>query len=291
MRRRLMFLFILFLPLSAQANLVIHYMPTEDPGDDRLAYILDVLKLSLSKSAANETIEFKPLPGVVSYARAIHEMKRDIYPNYFTPGGVNIERLGTDNLTAVDFPLDHGLLSYRICFVSPNAKNKIAKVKNVDQLRQFTIAQGSNWPDVPILKDNGFKVSEVPLYTSLFKMVVSNRVDLVCRGINELRRENEQFKSYGNLIYDKSFVLIYTMPYKLYFNQSSAPLIAKIESGLEIAYKDGSLDKLFTQYFAEDLKFAKLKKRKRFVLKSGYENSFTENYKRYLYDPFTQKRR
>lgn len=289
MQRIYIIILLLGLSFGARADWIIHYMPTEDPGDDRLAYILDILKLSLSKSAPKETIEFKPLPGVVSYARAIHEMKRDIYPNYFTPGGANIELLSTENLMAVDFPLDHGLLSYRICFVSPNAKDQIAKVKSVDELRQFTIAQGSNWPDVPILKANGFKVSEVPLYTSLFKMVVSNRVDMVCRGINELRREHKQFKHYGDLIYDQSFVLIYTMPYKLYFNQSSAPLVAKIESGLEMAHKDGSLKKIFTRYFAQDLKFAKLHKRKQFVLKSGYEDSYSETYKRYLHDPFAQK--
>ncbi|MBK8188125.1 MAG: transporter substrate-binding domain-containing protein [Cellvibrio sp.] len=278
--------FILVFSLPSKANIPIHYLPTEDPGDARLVYILELLKLSLSKSAPNETIEFIPLPAVISYARAIHELKRDSYPNYFTPGGVNIELLGTDNLQAVDFPLDHGLLSYRICFVSHQAKRKVTQINSIEELRQFTIAQGTNWPDVSILKKNGFKVVEVPLYTSLFKMVVSNRVDLVCRGMNELRSELKQFKHYGKLTYDKSFVLIYTMPYKLYFNKSSAELIAKIELGLAMAKQDGSLDKLFKAYFADDLAFAKLSQRKRFVLTTGYENSFSDHYKQYLYNPF-----
>jgi Bacterial extracellular solute-binding proteins, family 3 len=286
MKYCLVFVLTLIFSLPSKANIPIHYLPTEDPGDSRLVYILELLKLSLSKSAPNESIEFIPLPAVISYARAIHEMKRDVYPNYFTPGGVNIELLGTDNLQAVDFPLDHGLLSYRICFVSPHAKQKVAQVKSIDELRQFTIAQGTNWPDVSILKANGFKVIEVPLYTSLFKMVVSNRVELVCRGMNELRSELSQFKHYGKLTYDNSFVLIYTMPYKLYFNKSSAELIAKIELGLAMAKQDGSLDKLFTSYFSEDLAFAKLHQRRQFILTTGYEDSFSENYKQYLYNPF-----
>lgn len=270
--------FILIISLTSKANIPIHYLPTEDPGDGRLAYILELLRLSLSKTAPNEKIDFIPLPAAISYARAIHEMKRDVYPNYFTPGGVNIELLGTDNLQAVDFPLDHGLLSYRICFVAPQVKQKVTQVKSIDELRQFTIAQGTNWPDVSILRANGFKVVEVPLYTSLFKMVVSNRVDLVCRGMNELRSELRQFKHYGKLTYDKSFVLIYAMPYKLYFNQSSAELIAKIELGLAMAKQDGSLDKLFESYFSEDLAFAKLHQRKQFILKTGYEDSFSVHY-------------
>lgn len=283
----IMWLLCLGISVKGQSSLTIHYMPTEDPQDQRLVYILELLKLSLGKNGSpSEIIEFKPLPGSVSYARAIHEMKRDTYENYFTPGGANIEHLGTDNLLAVDFPLDHGLLSYRICFVSPNAKRKVAQAKTIDDLRQFTIGQGNYWPDPPILKSNGFTVVEVPIYTSLFKMVVSNRVDLVCRGINELRNEYHAFKHYGNLLYDRSFVLIYNMPYKLYFNQSSKTLVNRIEDGIKKARDDGSLQALFDKHFSADLAFAKLNKRKRFYLRSGYENSFSENYKSYLYDPF-----
>jgi hypothetical protein len=270
-----------------QANQVIHYMPTEDSEDNRLVYILDLLSLALQKNGATkQEIQFKPLPTPVSFARALHEMKRDTYKNYFTPGGANIEVLGTENLISVDFPLDHGLLSYRICFVSPKSKDKISQVSSLDELRKFTIAQGTNWPDLVILKNNGFQVVEVPVYTSLFKMVASNRIDLVCRGINELRQEYNAFKHYGDLFYDESFVLIYKMPYKLYFNQSSAELVKQIESGLSKAHKDGSLKKLFQQHYGPDLEFAQLKKRKRFYLNSGYEDSFSDIYKSYLYDPF-----
>jgi len=288
--KKSLLLFALMMSISVKANEVIHFMPTEDAGDDRLAYILDIIKLSLEKTGIqSEAIDFKPLPSNVSFARAIHELKRDIYPNYFSPGGINIELTGTENLISVDFPLDHGLQSYRICFVSPKSEKQVSMAASIDDLKKFTIAQGLNWPDVPILKANGFKVIEVPLYTSLFKMVVSNRVDLVCRGVNELRRENERYSYYGNLIYDKSFVLIYPMPYKLYFNQSSAVLVTRIEKGLAIARQDGSLKELFLHYYAKDLSFAELEKRKQFILKSGYEDSFSENYKRFLYDPFSEQ--
>ena len=277
----------LTLACLAQAAQIIHYMPAEDSDDKRLAYILDLLSLALQKDGlAKQDIIFKPLPTSVSYARAIHQMKRDAYENYFTPGGANIEVLGTENLISVDFPLDHGLLSYRICFVSPKSKDKVNQVSNLDELRKFTIAQGTNWPDLVILKNNHFQVVEVPVYTSLFKMVASNRIDLVCRGINELRQEYHAFKHYGNLLYDESFVLIYKMPYKLYFNQSSAELVKQIESGLSKAEKDGSLEKLFQEHYRLDLEFAQLKKRKRFYLNSGYEDSFSDTYKSYLYDPF-----
>jgi ABC-type amino acid transport substrate-binding protein len=288
MFRVLALVIVAMFPVTTLAT-TIHYVPAEKGGDERLDYMFELIKLALAKSAPTEKIDFQATPSAVSFARAIHDLKRDIYPNLFMNGGPNIESLGDENLQAVDFPIDHGLLSYRICFVSPNAEKGVASAQTIDDLRKFTVAQGSNWSDVRILRDNGFRVIEVPLYASLFKMVVVNRVDLVCRGISELRKELVQFQHYGNLIYDKKVLLIYTMPYKMYFNKSSAPLIAKIESGIAIAHRDGSLDQLFNKFFSADITFAKISKRKRFMLSSGYEHSLSETYQQYLYNPFATK--
>lgn len=282
----------LFVSLSAfaRAEWVIHYMPSDDPNDHRLDYIFALINLSLEKQTPAITeVQFKPLPSVVSFARAVHELKQDAYPNYFTSGGDNIEKLGTENLMAVDFPVDHGLLSYRICFVSARAREKVKQAEALEDLRRFSIAQGKDWPDVRILRNNGFRVLEVPIYNSLFKMVLAGRVDMVCRGINELREELHSQKHLGPLQYDESFVLVYFMPYKLYFNKSSAELVAKIEAGLKIANQDGSLQELFNHHFKDDIDFAQLDKRKKFYLKSGYENTFSEIYKSYFFYPIDAK--
>jgi hypothetical protein len=276
------------LPAKAQTQTetVIHYTPLEDPADKRLAYPMAVIDLALSKTAEKYgPFKFNSIPGAVSLARSVHELNLDTYPNYFFPSGPIVQEMSNDNLISVDFPLDHGLLSYRICFVSPAAKEKVAAAKNISDLRKFTIGQGTNWPDVPILQKNGFRVQQVANYLGLFKMVMGNRVDLFCRGISELHREYVAYKSLGNLLYDESFVLVYSMPFSLYFNKNSQQVVKRIEEGLDIAKKDGSLNQLFVVHYRKEILFAKLHKRKFFRLKSPYGQNLSPTFKSFMIDP------
>lgn len=271
-------------------ELVINYTPVEDPADQRLNYPLAIIKLALEKTRAQYgNFRIAHIPQYLSVARAIYELKRDTWPNYFFPGGVNIEILGRENLEPVDFPIDQGLLGYRICFVSPQAKERVAAAKSLTDLRQFIIAQGTNWPDVSILRHNGFTVQEVGTYPGLFKMVISGRADLLCRGISELKQEYTEFKYLGNLQYDETFVLVYPMRYSIYFNKSSRPAMKRIEEGLRIAQQDGTLKQLFLQYFRDDIVFAKLNQRRFFYLQTPYDTDFSETYTNYLMDPLSIK--
>ena len=268
------------------AETVIHYTPVEDASDKRLDYPIAVLSLALGKTEKKYgPYKFKSIPAPVSLARSVHELNLDTYPNYFFPSGEFVQEMSNNNLLPVDFPLDHGLLSYRICFVSPAAKAKVSAAKNVNDLLKFTMGQGTNWPDIPILEANGFRVQQVTNYMGLFKMVMGNRVDLFCRGISELRKEYEEYKSMGNLLYDESFVLVYSMPFTLYFNKKSQPLVDRIEEGLDIAKKDGSLNRLFVTHYRNDILFAKLPKRKIFRLQSPYGQNLSPIFKSYLIDP------
>lgn len=271
---------------SSLAETVIHFTPLEDPSDKRLAYAMAVMDLALNKTQAKYgSYSFKPIPGAISIARSAHELNMDTYPNYFLPSGPNILELSHDNLISVDFPLDHGLLSYRICFVSPTAKAQIAQAKSIGELKKFTIGQGLNWPDVTILQNNGFQVEEVRNYVSLFKMVMGGRVDMFCRGISELHKEYESYKPLGNLQYDESFAFVYHMSYSLYFNKNSRPLVKRLEEGLAIAQKDGTLQQLFLKHHREELQFAQLKKRKLYYLKTPYDYHTSAAYDSYIVDP------
>lgn len=277
---------LLLTSLLTTAETVIHFTPLEDPADKRLAYPLAVLDLALSRTEKKYgAYRFNPIPGAITLARSVHELNKDTYPNYFFPSGTNILEMSNDNLISVDFPLDHGLLSYRICFVSPAAKNKVAAAKTLEDLRKFTIGQGSGWPDVTILQNNGFTVQQMPNYLGLFKMVMGNRIDLFCRGISELHKEYIEHKALGNLLYDESFAFVYPMPYSFYFNKNSKPIVQRIEEGLSIAQKDGSLKELFIQYHRDDILFAKLKHRKLFFLNNPYEQNSSPTYKTYIIDP------
>lgn len=247
-----------------------------------------VLTLALEKTKPKYgAYRFAHIPKAISLARSVLELNQDTHSNYFFPGGHNVAEMSKGQLITLDYPLDQGMLSYRVCFVSPAVKDKVAAAKSIEELQRFTIGQGVNWPDNAILQSNGFQVEAVPNYTSLFKMVISNRVDLVCRGISELRKEYLAYKDLGSLMYDESFVLVYSIPYQLYFNKNSKPLVLRLEEGLKIAKEDGTLRELFLKYHRDDFIFAKLKSRKFYHLKSPFDENVSAVFKSYLIDPLS----
>jgi len=283
------FLTLLLLLLTQQttAETVINYTPLEDPSDKRLEYPLALIKLAMDKTEASYgSYHLKTIPRPLSLSRSMFELKRNTYSNYFILGGANIESMiSNDDIESIDFPADQGLLSFRICFVNPNIAQEISNTTTLDELKKYTIGQGSNWPDVLILRANGFHVEEIGVYTSLFKMVSAGRIDLFCRGISELRNELFAYQALFNLTYDKSFAFKYDMPYKFYFNKESKTVISRLREGLKIAKSDGSLEKLFFQFNKINIDFANLKKRKIFKLESPYSKDYSETYRSYLINP------
>jgi hypothetical protein len=83
----------------------------------------------------------------------------------------------------VPFPIDRGVVGYRVAFVSKETKEKLKSVETIEDLRQFTFLQGTGWQDVDILRKNDFKVIESAYYEPMFKMVARNRADLFIRGL------------------------------------------------------------------------------------------------------------
>ena len=45
-----------------------------------------------------------------------------------------------------------GIVSYRICFVSPQQQAAVRQVTDLAGLRRFTFGQGKGWLDVDILR-------------------------------------------------------------------------------------------------------------------------------------------
>lgn len=288
MRPALAFFILCFAYCAQSAETVISYSVLEDTEDKRLEYILAVVDLAMSKTKDKYgDYKIEHIPHFMSLTRSLYELNNNTYSNYFLPGGVNIEQLGAQNLITADYPADQGMLSYRICFVSPAAKEKIAEAKNISDLKKFKIGQGTNWPDVAALEANGFTVVPIDSYVSLFKMVINGRVDMVCRGVAELRKELNTYKKLGELTYDNTFAFHYSMPYRLFFNKNSQAVVDRIQEGLHIAKLDGSLNKLFWAHHHDDLQFAKLNTRKIYYLHYPFEVQTSKEFKSYLIDPLT----
>jgi hypothetical protein len=271
----------------AQAQILIYHPTNEVMEDLRRNYFDDLLMLALEKTRPDYgEYELQPSPKM-EWRRLLVLMKQNQYPNMVFVESYRDGFGDAINASYINYPLDKGLLSYRICFVNAAVKEKVAQAQSLDELRQFTIAQGTGWPDVAVLRSNGFTVLEFETYPSLFKMVIGGRADLYCRGLNELKNEYETYKELGQLEYDESFVLQYPLPWFFYISNSNRVLHQRISQGLAVAERDGSLKKLWLEHFKSSIEFAKLKQRKLYRLENHNAMHVDGDYQHYWVDPFT----
>lgn len=264
--------------------LLVTYQAAESPADQRQEYTVDLLRLALEKTRA-EHGDYRLVPGPrMNIARALEEARLGTYENYVFFVTFQKQRLEL-GLDYVRFPVDLGISGYRICFVSPAAREAVAQAKSLDELRQFSIVQGVGWVDVNVLRHNGLKVVTGASYEGMFGMVASNQVDLFCRGINELEAEYRRHRHLPGLDYDRSFALVYALPRFAFTARTNRALLARLQQGMQIAYRDGSLIKLWREHYQSAVQFANLKGRRIFQLETPDLEQIDFNYQRYQFNP------
>lgn len=254
--------------LEVRADFVVSHRTPLDAEDTRDAYTISVIRLALEKTRPRYgDYTLKGIPPL-NYPRSVDALSSDKYPNLIVDISYEKSLTESGELTYINFPVDQGVVGYRICFVNPAIKARLKKAKSLKDLRRYTIGQGVGWADTAILRHNGFNVVEVSSYPNIFKMVIAGRIDLFCRGVNELMTEYATYKHIGNLTYDDTFALVYLLPRFLYFNKKNALAKRRIEEGLALAYEDGSLKRLWLLYHEPSVRFAKLGQRKIYHLEN-----------------------
>ncbi|HOY23329.1 MAG TPA: hypothetical protein PK002_09240 [Cellvibrio sp.] len=246
-------------------------------------YEVSVLKLALEKTIAEYgPYEFKAAPKI-NVSRSLQSIKANTFPNYFASLGYNENYGSPEEITYIPFPVDLGVLSYRTCFASQESLAKLAKINSLDELRMLSMGQGRGWVDGAILKHNGFNVVEIEPYPNLFKMVAAHRLDLFCRGANEIKEEYERWGQTEGLGYDRHLLIYYPMPIFFYTNSQNKAAIARVTKGLHKAYADGSLMKLWRAHHQASVDFAELDQRKVFRLENPLVKSIDFDYAQYFY--------
>jgi hypothetical protein len=264
------------LSLSAQ-QMVITFRSPESGSDQRAAYTNALLTLALEKTLATHgPYEIKLAPAM-NKRRTISSVSTRAYPNFFALLAFD-ESYKKAELEYLPLPVHMGVLGYRICFTAPGLEADIAKVKTLDDLRRYSVGQGVGWSDVNILRANGFKVMEVAAYDSLFAMLSRGRFDLLCRGVNEVQSE---ILTHPDLHLDQSFALFYPLPIFFYTHKDNRAAIERVTAGLQSAFDDGSMHKLFKQYFLKSIQSAQLRQRRIFRLTNPLITGLDFDYKKF----------
>ena len=167
------------------AQTVFTYRSPESENDSRYDYDNALLKLALDKTIETHGEYILKASPIMNYARMLKSLEEGTFENPMFKKSATNEL--TQMLDYVNFPVDLGIVGYRVFFVSPEIINEFENEETLSGIKKYSIIQGNGWSDVQILRNTGFTVTEVPKYESLFFMISGNRADLLPRGINEVK--------------------------------------------------------------------------------------------------------
>lgn len=271
---KLLFFFVLFVITHTNASSikVLSEQSKEDAGH---SYFIDLLKFTIDKGKTK--YEYNNVE-IISSRNTTQERTL----NLLEKGFVDVFWTGTDTdreqrFTPIRVPLFFGLLGYRISIIHKNNFQKLNQVTfNPDKLKSLTACQGQHWPDSKILEDNGYKVSKVARFESMFKMLSFRRCDYFPRAIFEGYAELDiALKEYPNLMIFDQLILHYPFPIYFFVNKENRTLANQIEFGLKQAINDGSLIEFMKNHPVS---------KKIFPLKKWQEKQFIHLTNKYLPD-------
>jgi hypothetical protein len=154
-------------------------------------------------------------------------------------------------LLPIRFPLDKGLLGYRVFLIRGEMQSKLDLVGGLDDLRRYSVGQGRDWGDVTILRAAGLKVVEGASYKGLFSMLAAGRFQLFSRSVVEVGEELARERpDHPELAIERHLMLYYPITRYFYVTRSHAgdALARRISEGLERMLKNGQFDRMFEDF-------------------------------------------
>ena len=174
-----------------------------------------------------------------------------------------------NELLPIRIPIYKGLYGYRIFIINRRDREKFAKIKTREELQSLWAGLGHDWPDLDILKFNGFKTVGGSNYRGLFAMLQEGRFDYFPRGVTEPWREVEEERD-RDIMVEPTLLLQYYAPVYLFVAKENTELAERLRHGFEMAIADGSFERFFENhwYIKDTLKLANMPARKLFRLEN-----------------------
>jgi hypothetical protein len=221
----------------AQTPLAVVYPNLNGNGVNNLGYRM--LELALSRSGRRYTLSLHKQPTNDERARAILR-KGDISVVDFG-AGADFESA----FSAVYFPIDRGLLGYRLSLIRYSLQPRFSRINDLTQLRGFRAGQGLGWSNNVIMQTAGMPVVTGPTLESLFPMLEAERFDYLPLGLNEVYGFADQYQRLApSMVVDTHLLLVYRFARMFYVRSGDSELGAAILQGLQYAFADGSFQSL-----------------------------------------------
>lgn len=226
---------------QAQTAIAIPFSPYHTPAYANY-YYEEALKLALAKTETSHgktEITSYPFSAGRERQRAILKKNAGIDVIWSSSSAVR-----ETQLLAIKFNLLRDLSNKKILLIRKEDKEKFAAIKSLADLRKFKAGTGSHWQDTHTLKHNNMPLVTSWDYEPMFKMLTAKRFDYMIRGSQEIWAEVEQHPQLP-IMAEENLLISYELPVYFFVNPKNTQLAERIKTGLELAEKDGSLNKLF----------------------------------------------
>jgi hypothetical protein len=275
--------FMLFLSTTLFSKTMFTYYDNGETNESASYYELELLKLSLEKTK-NKYGDFELVKSPkMNKKRAILTLRSNSLENFIVKISTTKELM--KEFAYINFPIDRGVIGYRVAFVSPKLQKKIKEYDTFEKLKKLKVVQGRGWLDTDILRYHGFDVYATNSKENAFSILSLNRADLFLRGISEVFDEYQSFHYIKNLDFDKTFMFYYPLPRFFYTNKLNKKALERVKEGIFLAYKDGSLDKLFNKYYQKNIDFLNIKDRKIYKIENPFLRGLDTSYEKYIFNP------
>lgn len=232
----------------------VFYPGAESSADARRSYPLAVL--NMCQDYLHGDYEFRASGLLAQQQRNLLLLEQGELDILWTVSTVAREQ----KLLPVRIPIDRGLIGWRLLLVRQGEQEQFASLGQAG-LSEKIAGQGHDWPDLAVLRANGFAAQGSSTYEGLFAMLARGHIDYFPRSVSEIWPELSTRPGLG-LAVASGVALHY--PEQLYFfvNRRNTALAAALTSCLRKATEDGALKRLFYQYFGEDIALAGLLRRR-----------------------------
>lgn len=243
-------------PHAAPEPLQVRYPAEESSRDLRRAYPLAVLKLALERSGRRHALQAASPRATQQRVLQLVAQGHSLDVAWSVTTAAREEQL-----RAVPFPIDRGLVGWRVLLVRRGNSASFANVRDVSDLSRHLGAQGHDWPDLEILRRNGLNVAAGTSYDGLFSMLARGHIDYLPRSVAEAGVEVE---THPDLPLEVEPRLLLHYPSALYFfvHPDNVALADALATGLERAQRDGSLERLFQRTYGAQLAALRLHERR-----------------------------
>lgn len=202
--------------------------------NDRDKLVIDLLKLSLAKSAV--TVKFIEANELVSEIRQQEQLISGDLDIIWNGMSVDLE----NKAQPIRVPIFKGILGHRIFVIQQGQQAQFDEINTLTDLQNFKAGSGKLWSDTKILQNANLPIVATLKGENLWPMLDGGRFDYFPLAIHEpwsYVRDRTDL----DLSVEKHILLVY--PNAMYFYVSNNPkLYQLIYDGMLASIKDGSYD-------------------------------------------------